>query len=124
MQGARWAIGLATVVVLGGALVARAASLGMTTGSLGAAAQVVSSCQTEPIHVSYVVDASGDVTGVTLNDIDSSSCHGATMLVSITDTSSQVLADTSSTVESSSVTVPVTHTHAADIFGVHVSIAS
>jgi hypothetical protein len=123
MQRARWLLGLATGVLLGAALFGHASSLRATSGSLGGAAQVVSSCQGLPIRVSYELDGS-DVTGVTLRDIDASSCRDATMLVSVTAADSRMLAEVTTTVPATSfMTIPISPTKAADVFGVHVAIS-
>jgi hypothetical protein len=125
-QGARLGLALVTALIVGGGVFGLATSFRTTSSTLGSTAQLVSSCQNDPIDVSYQLVGTDEVNGVVLHNIDTASCNGGTLQVSVTDQDAQVLADATEVVGSSGTTftIPIQPTKAANVFGVHVSIAS
>ena len=126
MQGQKVARGLAyaiTAIVVVFAVRAAAAGTSLGSASLGSAAQMVSSCQQQPIGVTFDTQGGQDVSNVILNNIDTAACGGGTLQVSVTDKNARVLADLTTTVgQSNTITVPIAATDAASIFGVHVAL--
>jgi len=105
---------------------ALAASTPLTTTSLGSGVATVSACQSGPIVVSFGATAQGEVRNVTLRNIDSSSCAGGTLRVSLNGAHGEMLAEATATVPSSGdeLSIPVRATDAAAIDGVHVSLTT
>lgn len=74
------AIGAATVAWAG---VAAAASLPLSSSSLGAGSANVTSCDTSGVDFHYALDGAGSITSVTVANIDAA-CQGATLRVTLT----------------------------------------
>ena len=94
----RMAVALAVAAIVFGSVFAVAASLGVTSDTLGAGGASVVSCDTDGVTTSYstVYDASipgYKVTTVTVNGIDGTACLGKTMKVTLSGTSDASLAE-------------------------------
>ena len=114
---------------------ALAASLSVSSSSLGAGNSVVSACQAGTVNVTYApsygsgAPAGYRATTVTLNGLDTTAggCGGRTAKVTLTGpaASNASLGETTGTVPSSGTTMDLTFSgvNASDVTGVHVVIA-
>jgi hypothetical protein len=103
----RFAVALAISAIVFGAVFAVAASLGVTSDTLGAGGASVVSCDTDGVTTSYAVGYDSSIPGykvssVTVNGIDGTACNGKTMRVTLTGTSNASLAERTATLGSGS----------------------
>jgi hypothetical protein len=100
--------GIALTAALMSVGVASAASLGISTGKLGAKSVNVTGCTSSSLNVTRNVDNSGNVTQVNVLSVPSG-CSGETLAVTLEDSSGASLASASTVVNcSSSCTVSFT----------------
>src|SRR5262245_33430058 len=95
---------LAALIAAAAAGVAAAATLGIASSTLGSGQAAVTAC--DPTRVTYparAVDTSGNVTSLTVASIDVA-CAGATITVTLTDTSGASLNFSSATLPTSGFT--------------------
>jgi hypothetical protein len=114
---------------------ALAASLGVTSDTLGAGSAVVVACQTGTVNVTYTASYSASApagyraTTVTLNNLDTSAgaCGGKTARVTLTGpgASNASLSEQTGTLPSSGTTFALTFSgvNASDVSGVHVVVS-
>jgi hypothetical protein len=131
MKRAILAVTLAAIV--GAGVYGLAASLNVTSGTLGAGTATVAACQAGTINVTYTSAYSASAPGyqatqVTLNGLDTSAgaCGGKAFKVTLTDSADAVLGtEATGTIPSSGTTASSTFTGvaASAVEGVHVTIA-
>jgi hypothetical protein len=100
-------VGLVAGVMVFGAVFAVAASLGVTSSTLGAGGSSVTSCDTDGVTAGY-----GDaydstlpgykVTTVTITGINGTNCNGKTIKVTLTGSGNAALAERTDTLDSTS----------------------
>lgn len=119
-------------VGVAGLSIAAAAQLNLGTGSLGAGATVIASCQPEgtPIGVSFDssfvsgTDAGYKATSLNLDSI-AAACNGQNYKVTLTDDAGSVLGtEATGTVSGTSITVPLKDVSAEDVSNVAIVIHS
>ena len=126
-------IALAGAAVIFGGVYGLAASLGVSSSSLGAGSSVVAACQTATATVSSdptysaVATAGYRATTVTIGSLDESAgaCGGKSMRVTLTGASNASLGEATGTIPpGSGTTASVTFSgvNASDVTGVHVVI--
>ena len=123
-------IALAVAATVFGGIYGLAASLNVTSSTLGAGTSVVAACQTDAINVTYVptydatATAGYDATTVTLNGLVTATCGGKDYKVTLTGASDALLAEEDGTVPATGTTEAITFTNvsAAAVTGVHVTI--
>ncbi len=129
----RAVIAIALAAIIGTGIYGLAASLTVTSDTLGAGSATVAACQTTPINVSYASTYSASQPGyqattVTLNGIDITStpnCGGKAYKVVLTDSSNNVLGAEATGTLSTTVTtkaIAFTGVSAASVANVHVTI--
>jgi hypothetical protein len=130
----RAVIAIALAAVIGTGIYGLAASLNVTSDTLGAGSAAVAACQSGTINVTWASTYSSSVPGyqattVTLNGIDTTStptnCGGKAYKVVVTDASNAVLgSEATGTLPSSGTTKAITLTgvSAASVANVHVTI--
>jgi hypothetical protein len=130
----RLTAGLLVAGVVFGAVFAVAASLTVTSDSLGSGSAAVSSCDGNGVSVSYTVtydaaSATYEVTSVTVGGIADSACDGRTVSVALANSSNGSLGSGSATntadadTADNSVSVPIPSAPAASaVANVHVVI--
>ncbi len=89
--------GIALTVALWSVGVAAAASLGLTTGQLGAGSATVSGCTSSSLTATRNVDNSGNVTQVNVTSVPQA-CAGETLAVTLENSSHTSLGASSTTV--------------------------
>ena len=124
----RTLIGLAIGGTVFGGVYGFAASLGVSSDSLGAGNVAVAACQTGTVNVTYattyVAGSSNQATTVTLNNLQSG-CYGKSASVTLTDLNNVSLGQQNLTVPTSGTTAALTFTgvSAAAVTGVHAVIS-
>ena len=133
MKRALIAVGVSGVVFAG--VYGLAASLGVSSGTLGAGSSVVAACQAGTINVTYTASYSATApagyraTTVTLNNLDTaaSACGSKSVKVTLTGPSGSdaSLGEQTGTTPASGTTMPLTFTgvNAADVTGIYVTIS-
>jgi hypothetical protein len=123
------ALGVAGVVF--GGVFGLAASLNVSSATLGSGTAAVAACQSGTVNVTYTPTYSSSAPGyqattVTLNGLDTagSACGSKSYKVSLTDASNASLGEQTGTTPSTGTTTALTFTgvSAAAVTGVHVSI--
>lgn len=116
---------VAAATVFGG-VYGLAASLGLTSDSLGAGQAVVAACQATPMNATYTSTYSATTPGyntttVTITGL-ASGCYGKAYRVTVSDSSNTSLAESTGTapLSGSTVTMTLTNASAASIGGVAV----
>ena len=94
----RFVVALMVGGIVFGAVFAVAASLGVTSDTLGAGGASVVSCDTDGVTTSYTVGYDSSIPGykvstVSVSGIDGTACNGKTMKVTLTGTSNASLAE-------------------------------
>lgn len=125
-------IAIALAAVIGTGIYGLAASLNVTSDTLGAGSAVVAACQTGAINVTYATTYSASQPGyqattVTLNGLDTSSgaCGGKSFKVALTDSSNAILgSEATGSLPTTGTTKAISFTgvSAASVANVHVTI--
>ena len=130
----RWLIALLVAGCMFAAVYGLAASLGVSSNTLGAGNAIVVACQSGTVNVSYgpsysaVATAGYRATTVTLENLDTSAgaCGGKSYRITLTGpgASSASLGEQTGTIPTSGTTATATFSgvNASDVTGVHVAI--
>jgi hypothetical protein len=122
-------IGLAAGATVFGGVYGLAASLGLTSDSLGAGQSVVAACQATTMNATYTSAYSATVPGYTVTTVTltglTSTCYSKPYRVTLSGAAGASLAEVTGTTPSTGATVPVTFSsvNAASITGVSVVIS-
>jgi hypothetical protein len=125
----RTLIGLAIGGTVFGGVYGFAASLGVSSDTLGAGSAVVAACQPGTVNVTYattyVAGSSNQATTVTLTNLDPTLCGGKAAQVTLSGASNALLGQQSITVPATGTTADLTFTgvNAAAVTGVHAVIS-
>jgi hypothetical protein len=122
-------IGLAAGATVFGGVYGLAASLGLTSDSLGAGQSVVAACQATAMNATYTSAYTATVPGYTVTTVTltglTSTCYSKPYRVTLSGAAGASLAEVTGTTPSTGATVPVTfsNVNAASITGVSVVIS-
>jgi hypothetical protein len=128
----RTLIGVVIAILVFAGVYGLAASLNVSSSSLGAGSAVVAACQSGTLAVSYTPAYSQSIPGyaatsVTVGNIDTSgaACGGKAIRVTLVDTSNASLGESTGTVPTSgsAMTFTLSGVSASSVAGVHVAIS-
>lgn len=125
----RLAIAVAGGATIFGGVYGLAASLNLTSDSLGAAQTVVAACQATAMNATYAPSYSSSVPGYSVTTVTltglTSACYGKAYRVTLSDASNASLSEITGTTPStgSTLAVSVSNVNAATIAGVAVVIS-
>lgn len=128
----RTILGVVIAIAVFAGVYGLAASLNVSSSSLGAGSSAVAACQTGTLAVSYTPAYNATIPGyaatsVTVGNIDTTTtaCGGKAIRVTLTDASNASLGENTGTVPTSgtSMTFTLSGVSAASVAGVHVAIS-
>jgi len=128
----RTVLGLIIAILVFAGVYGLAASLNVSSSTLGAGSSAVAACQTGTLSVSYTPAYSATVPGyaatsVSVGNIDTTTtaCGGKAIRVTLTDASNASLGESTGTVPTSgsSMTFTLSGVSASSVAGVHVAIS-